>query len=239
MGKVIMSGRVPKLTTPGGVPATDLAVGSSVYLMENDVLTEYFVVQQGNPDSSKYTDSGADGIWLMRKDVSDYGLVTQSVARSVCYNGTYLARFGSDVQAAMREVTLPRYSYSYGWVVGSVSTGPVSPTSKVHLPAARELSNAAGTGIGTNVALLDFFADNTNADRIAYLDGTATGYHMYDSYVHQTGPGSGTEFHSRVSSSGAINNLTYDTEDYGIRPMIILDPNTIFDADTLTIKGVS
>ena len=48
MGKVIMSGIVPPLVAPvTGILAGDLAVGSSVYLMENGAAAKYLVVNQG------------------------------------------------------------------------------------------------------------------------------------------------------------------------------------------------
>lgn len=45
MGKVIMSGIVPLLTKPStGILASDLAVGSTVKLMEGGTAVDYLVV---------------------------------------------------------------------------------------------------------------------------------------------------------------------------------------------------
>lgn len=45
MGKVFMSGIVNYLSKPiSGILASNLSIGSSIYLMENNVATEYLVV---------------------------------------------------------------------------------------------------------------------------------------------------------------------------------------------------
>ena len=68
MGKVIMSGIVNYLSkTISGILASDLSIGSSVYLMENGVATEYLVVNQGIPSGSSLYDDSCDGTWLLRK----------------------------------------------------------------------------------------------------------------------------------------------------------------------------
>ena len=71
MGKVVMSGIVPKLSEPvipvKEIPAGDLAVGNSVYLNVNGVKTAFLVVHRGLP-SSAY-DNSCDGVWLLMKDV--------------------------------------------------------------------------------------------------------------------------------------------------------------------------
>ena len=71
MGKVMISGVAPQMKAPviSGILASDLAVGSSVYLMENGVATEYLVVNQGIPSGSSLYDSSCDGTWLLRKDI--------------------------------------------------------------------------------------------------------------------------------------------------------------------------
>ena len=62
MGKVIMSGIVPPLVAPvTGILAGDLAVGSSVYLMENGAAAKYLVVNQGKPSGSSLYDDSCDG----------------------------------------------------------------------------------------------------------------------------------------------------------------------------------
>ena len=71
MGKVIMSGIVPQMKAPGGILASDLAVGSVVKLIENGVATEYLVVNQGIPGNSNLYDSSCNGTWLLRNGIKE------------------------------------------------------------------------------------------------------------------------------------------------------------------------
>ena len=50
------------------VPASDLEIGSSVFLNVDGSPKEFIVVHQGNPDSSLY-DVSCDGTWLLMKDI--------------------------------------------------------------------------------------------------------------------------------------------------------------------------
>ena len=68
MGKVIMSGIVPLLKAPvTEILAQDIAVGSTVKLMEGGTAVEYLVVNQGIPSNSSLYDASCDGTWLLRK----------------------------------------------------------------------------------------------------------------------------------------------------------------------------
>ena len=71
MGKVMMSGIVPqlKMQSIAGIKASELAVGSSVFLMENGSPAEYLVVNQGIPNNHHSYDSSCDGTWLLRKNI--------------------------------------------------------------------------------------------------------------------------------------------------------------------------
>ena len=58
------------MTIPGAILASDLAVGSTVKLMEGSAAVEYLVVNQGIPSNSNLYDASCNGIWLLRKDCS-------------------------------------------------------------------------------------------------------------------------------------------------------------------------
>ena len=69
MGKAIVVGGCLNPKKPvTAIMASDIAVGSSVYLLENGSPVEWIVVNQGIPSSSSLYDSSCDGTWLMRKD---------------------------------------------------------------------------------------------------------------------------------------------------------------------------
>ena len=190
----------------------DLAVGESLWLTEDGVLTEYFVVQQGNPDSTVYTDAGADGTWILRRDASTFGTVTGAGAATVVSDGTYLARFPEELQAAMREVKKP---------IG-VTTSVASITSKIHQLTIKE----TGEPEGVAGLPLDAFQDLGSPDVIAYYNGAAVRYWLSDSSVagDATTGYSGVYFY--IDKYGIANLAQYSTTDlYYIRPVMILDPD--------------
>ena len=67
MGNCLFLRKGETHTAPvSGILASEIAVGSTVKLMENGVAAEYLVVHQGLP-SSMY-DESCNGTWLLRKD---------------------------------------------------------------------------------------------------------------------------------------------------------------------------
>ena len=207
-----------------GKKASQLSIGESLWLMENDELTEYFVVQQGNPNNTVYTDGGANGTWILRKDVANFGTYRQILTDQLS-NGTYLARFPAEVQNALREVTLPRY---YETTV-EVSK---SCTSKVHLPSVVEVGGTGSNSFAPTF-VLEFFRGASNEDRIAYLDGTATPYWLWE-YIVVTIDGTPSHTYHSVKASGEISAVTI-TNGPKCRPMMILDPDTKFDRDNIFV----
>ena len=118
MGKVAMSGIVPKLSAPvppvKGIPAGDLAVGNSVFLDVNGVSTEFIVVNQGIPSKSSQYDSSCDGTWVLMKNVYESRIMNSaqnnkySVSSVHTYlNNTFFNLLGADVRAAVKPVKIP------------------------------------------------------------------------------------------------------------------------------------
>ena len=115
MGRVIMSGIVPTLKVPvTGILAQDIAVGSTVKLMEGGAAVEYLVVNQGIPSNSNLYDASCDGTWLLRKyihserqwntsNVNKY----ESSAINTWLNGEFFNALGSVEQAAIKQVKIP------------------------------------------------------------------------------------------------------------------------------------
>lgn len=56
------------------IPITDLSVGDTVLVDESGTPAEYIIVQKGNP-AANYN---ADGIWLLRKDISSMHSLTST-----------------------------------------------------------------------------------------------------------------------------------------------------------------
>lgn len=65
MGRVIVSGAGQ---ASYGILANALEVGTVVKLMEDDVATEFIVVNQGNPDASLYDESCGGGVVVAERD---------------------------------------------------------------------------------------------------------------------------------------------------------------------------
>lgn len=201
----------------GGKKARELAVGESVWLTENGARTEYFVVQQGNPDSSIYKDAGASGTWIMRKELGE-----SCTWGTVVANGFYLSRFPSEVQNAFVEVTLPRY-----WA-DSVLGGTTSKTAKIHIPGPTELDPTVTSqgGVLVEQAVLQYFAADSNIDRIGYYAGSPAEYWVYDAQRSTTSVSL-----TYVKTDGSVTVGGKGMSDLAhVRPMMILDPDTQFDA---------
>ena len=143
MGKVIMSGIVPKLTVPvippKNFPVGDLAVGSPVYLNVNNVPTEFIVVHKGLP-SSAY-DNSCNGVWLLMKDIhtlmmwGPYTQTHQAYANSLMHsylNGDFINLFDAAVASLIKTVKIPlfRPSSSYDTGANGLSTKAFSLSAK-------------------------------------------------------------------------------------------------------------
>ena len=82
MGRAIVAGGNPKMKAPvTGILAQDIAVGSTVKLMEGGTAVEYLVVNQGIPENSNLYDASCDGTWLLRKDIHN---ITRGLGYSRC-----------------------------------------------------------------------------------------------------------------------------------------------------------
>ena len=246
MGKVIMSGIVPPLVAPvTGILAGDLAVGSSVYLMENGVAAEYLVVNQGKPSGSSRYDDSCDGTWLLRKDLyesrqwhsSNDNTYSASTIHSYL-NSTFLGLLDSDIQAVVKQVKIPYVNGTGSG--GSVATGANGLAAKIFLLSGYEVgfTTSVSSYFPVDGAKLDYFesgdtSGGTNrAKRIAYLNGTATIWWLRSPFT------SYTDNAWLVVANGSCR-YNYCPSSYGIRPALVLPSTAVFDKETLILKGVA
>lgn len=242
MGKCLFLRKGETHTAPiSGILASDLAVGSSVYLMENGSAVEYLVVHQGLP-SSMYNAS-CNGTWLLRKDIyseqvwsvySGNGFNTASI-RSYLSN-SILPLFSSEIQSIIKNVKIPYCTGgSYGYEIKSGSWGY---DCKIFLLSGYEIGFTTGMNSSTPVdgSKLSYFivGNTTNAisKRIAYLNGTAKNWWTRSPYTSN-----GLVTWS-VSSGGSSTTNT-SSGAMGVRPALILPSNALFDKNTLILKGVA
>lgn len=242
MGKVIMSGIVPLLKAPvTWILAQDIAVGSTVKLMEGGAAVEYLVVNQGIPSNSSLYDASCDGTWLLRKDIhserqwafSNDNVYTRS-AINTWLNGDFFNTLGSIEQASVKQVKIP---YCTGGGDTTINSGANGLSVKVFLLGCYEVGWTTSDYSLFNVdgAKLEYFIPSTGSaadnKRTAKLNGRE------QQWMTRTpvGDGNGAEF--VVTSSGSYDTGLSKTSD-GVRPALILPGNALFDKTTMLLKGV-
>lgn len=242
MGKVIMSGIVPQLVAPvTGILAADLAVGSTVKLMENGTAVDYLVVNQGKPSGSSLYDDSCDGLWLLRKDIYE-NRTFHTGATNAYYgsslhtylNGTFLSLFGTIEQAAIKQVKIPYYK-------SGVVSGANGLSAKVFLLSCIELGYARGSSAypQSEGAEVSYFSGIQYVDekRLATLNGVVAKWWTRS-------PNTGTRGYCLyVDDDGGLGSINIGSDpnayQYGVRPAIVLPKNAQFDEETLLFKGVS
>lgn len=244
MGKVIMSGIVPLLKAPvTGILAQDIAVGSTVKLMEGGAAVEYLVVNQGIPSNSSLYDASCDGTWLLRKNIhserqwntSDANKYETS-AINTWLNGDFFNSLGSVEQAAIKQVKIP-YRKN-GGSGGTNQSGANGLPCKVFLLGGYELgwTTRDNDYFPVDGAKLTYFesgsGSSANNKRIANLNGSATNWWLRSPRTHDTNIG------WRVLSDGDYAGR-FPSFSYGIRPALVLPKTALFDETTLLLKGVA
>ena len=179
-----------RLQSGGGAvtkPASTLPVGSSVYAKESGTKTEFIVVHQGNPDTSKYS-ATCDGTWIMRKDVYPTGIIwgpnsndygTSNV--NMWLNSTYLNTL--NISSVIKDVKIPYYTSrkSETSIAHILEDGLSCKAFLLGLHEAglyqSEISAQPDDG-----AKLDYFedglGDSARQIRIAYKSGSASDWYL-------------------------------------------------------------
>ena len=242
MGKVMISGVAPQMKAPSTeILASDIAVGSSVYLMENGVATEYLVVNQGKPSGSSLYDDSCDGMWLLRKDcvnsiifdhLNDYA---NSDLKDYL-NGQFFQKFDSIAKSIIKQVKIPyRAGSGYG---NTVSSGANGHETKVFLLSATELNWGSSVNSCVDGASLEYFSNCAETDdkRISNYNGSAYVYWTRSPYCNSNYENKGIV---SVTNGGGwvVDNCAIQTR--GVRPALILPSTALFDKNTLVLKGVS
>lgn len=240
MGKVtVVGGKVGMEKPSGGILASDLAVGSSVYLMESGSPVEYLVVNQGIPSNASLYNGSCNGTWLLRKDIKenrqyhneDYYSFQFSDVHTYLNDDFYMS-FDDLTKNAIETVKVP-------FIKGtSVVTGEYALESNVFLLSYLEVGF---TGFDSHLAdgvKLDYFeagsGTSANNKRIATLNGSASWW--WTRSPSTTGSLVG-QFWS-VKTGGSYDAGYRATESLGVRPALVISGNTVIDSENMTIKGV-
>lgn len=245
MGRAIVAGGNPKMKAPvTGILAQDIAVGSTVKLMEGGTAVEYIVVNQGIPENSNLYDASCDGTWLLRKDIHNITRVWDIAdvnkyeisTINTWLNGGYFSSLGTVEQATIKQVKIP-YRKD-GGSGGSDQSGVNGLSCKVFLLGGYELGwTTSDNGyFPVDGAKLSYFESGTGSSalskRIAYLNGSATRWWLRSPFTNNT------NYVWSVYSDGNYD-LYNASNSYGIRPALVLPSNAVFDETTMLLKGVA
>ena len=245
MGKVIMSGIVPHLVAPvTGILASDLAVGSSVYLNEQGNPVEYLVVNQGIPSGSNLYDVSCNGTWLLRKDIYEkrqwHSSNSNSYKASTIHsylNSTFLGRFDMVTQGAIQQAKIP---YVNGTGGSAVASGASGLSTKVFLLGGYEMGWTTDNNqfIPIDGACLSYFSGASTRDtkRIGYLNSTAAHWWLRSSMLDYTTTGKADVWLTSDIGGYSGGGCTYE---FGVRPALIVPSHALFDDNTLVLKGVA
>ena len=241
MGRVTVAGGNPGMKVPvTGILAQDIAVGSTVKLMEGGTAVEYLVVNQGIPSNSSLYDASCDGTWLLRKDIhserqwnSSNVSTYASSAINTWLNGDFFNTLTSG--NAVKQVKIP---YCTGGGTSTVNSGANGLSVRVFLLGGYELGlRTSDNGyFPVDGAKLAYFESGTgssaNNKRIANLNGAASAWGLRSPWKDDT------NFVWDIDSNGEIL-YGVATGTYGIRPALVLSKTAIFDRDTMILKGVA
>ena len=220
-----------KVGTTPPQPISALAVGSSVFCNVNGVKTEFIVVHQGKP-SDMYDDS-CNGTWLLMKDIYEnrqWNSTTNNTYETSSVhsylNDAFLSLFDNNVKNVIKQVKIP-YVNGVG-TTNTVASGANGLSTKIFLLSGYEVGWTTGSNEyfpedGTNLSYFSGLS-KTDAKRIGYLDGEATGWWLRSAYTYNT---SGVW---RTTPLGS-NTSDHATMVFGVRPAFILPFDTIVSGD--------
>lgn len=235
---VLFTRRGPAPASPG-TPASDLEIGSSVFLNVNGTLREFLIVHQGKP-SSLYDDS-CDGVWLLMKDVYEnralmnYTNVNNYTNSTIhrYLNGDFLTLLDESVQSAIKQVKIP-YQTGAG-NSGSVASGSSGLSAQIFLLSGYEVGWTQSTITYSPVdgACLSYFSGTEAIDskRIGYLDGTAALWWLRS-------PRTNCSTSTWCVNTDGSHYSRDCSGSFGIRPALILPSNAKFDPGTREFVGV-
>lgn len=214
-----------------------LPVKTSVFTNFNGVLTEFLIVHQGNPDFDLY-DTSCDGTWLLMKNIHERSVWDSSDNSykdsdiHAYMNNTLFGLFDIDIQPIIKPVKIP-YVNGVG-TTGSVASGSNGLSTRIFSLGGYELgwTSANNSYFPVDGACLDYFSGMSSTDegRIAYLNGSVTLWWTRSANVTSTNNA------FCVHSNGSYYSRAV-TQTWGVRPALIVYPNTAVDPNTFKILG--
>ena len=214
-----------------GTSAGDLAVGETITLQVGGSPYEFIVVNQGIPAGSSIYDSSCNGTWLLMKNLYEsrrwHSSNVNDYANSTIHshlNGTFLGMLDANTQAAIKQVKIP---YRAGSGKGkTVTSGSNGLSAKIFLLSSTEVNLVHGYEPTNEGACLSYFSGTAqnaaDSKRVANLNGSATTWWLRSPYCNSN---ISTTTVLYVTLKGTWYNYG-GSDSRGIRPAMILDPNT-------------
>jgi hypothetical protein len=204
-----------------GKPAIEYEVGESVFLNFIDGTKEFIVVQQGNPNASVY-DASCDGTWLLMKDIYSTCAFRGNGDYSKSDVHTELNSMYESLSAATKE-KIKSVKIPYAVITSSdysVFNSSNGLSVNLFLLSDKEVGfpSTASRVSGTT---LSYFSGATNADRIAYRNGTA------EQWWTRSQSRSSYQQIWVVDASGGTSSGTGFSMSSGVRPALIVDNDAI------------
>lgn len=216
-----------------------MAVGSTVKIKINGTLTDFLIVQQGNPDSTIY-DSSCDGTWVLMKDIYEnrywHSSNINDYANSYIHsylNSTFFNLIDADIRKEIKQVKIP-YRKGSGMSI-DVTSGSNGLSAKIFLLSGTETKLTNYAPIGEGAELTYFKGCEKNAmcpERVAYYNGSAIIWWLRSPLCLE-GYDSRRALQSGIDGSWQSDDCA---EWYGIRPALIL-PSARFVSDDGIVIG--
>jgi len=234
---VLFTRRGTAPTVLHGLPVSDLAVGSTVWMKINGVRFDFTVVNQGNPNSSIY-DSSCDGTWLLMTDIVFADQKNPTTDGTSAFEDTYIFSylnndffdlFDGCLQNAIKEVKLP---YLVGGDVTALATLSSGLSARIFLLSCPEVG-FTGSTIRGDGACLSYFTSGSagNSSRIK-------SHWVAGDYIWHLRSPYNASYGTMVSRTGTHDFGNMHLQ-YGMCPAMVLSFDTVYDPETNEILGVA
>lgn len=219
-----LDGQVASAMPIGGIPITNLPVGTLIKFPINDVETVGIIVNRGIPSNSDLYDSSCDGVWIMTKELYDkraFDTTNNDYENSDIHaylNDVLLGMMPVKLQNEIKQVKIP---YSKGvYPYHSVAIGENGLSTKIFLLSGYEMNwtTSNNSVFPVDGATVEYFKGCSAVDskRIAYYNNVATNWWLR-SMVRD-----GTSYAWSVHTTGDYQNLSVDSSATGVRPAFVL-----------------
>ena len=223
MGHAIVTGGARASVPVVGIRLRDIAEGQLVKLLENGTAVEFYVAKHDYESGL----NGAGRTLVVRKDCYDsrqwHSSNVNAYASSAIdswLNGTYKNLLDADIRGVIGTTKIKYTPGNGNTTVGTLERA-IFLLSVTELGKTVSYANTEGSALEIASSL-----------QIAYMNGSACDQWTRSPYTLSTSYAYGLDSNGNVSDS----RCTYN---YGSRPCFALPSESVFDQNTLVLKGVA